>query len=479
MAKIFYTIEEACARLGKSEADILALIKSVKLREFRDQDQLKLKVEDVTSLSDSGLDMGSKLKNLSDGSGSFELDLSDSMSPAIAQDPKGASPVGPTAPPAIEDDLVLDLGSMASGETPAAAEQSSAGDDAFTFELDLDESAASTPPAKSAAPVAAKIEIDDDAMTLELDLGDSQPAAPTPAKTAPKVAAAAITDDLSFEDDLGADLAQSAVAPAANKFDQTVEDARDESAMGFDSRVDSALGGSAGLDADTMSLDQPGSGSGLLDLTQESDDSQMGAALLESTFEGDDEAPKTQAESLVAPQVKAESMRRLLVAEVWALLFQRLRPRPWLEAKSTAAHGAVSPSDCLFRQSLDFPRRRPCWLLKHLAEHPILQSCSQAIGSCGLADTPAQSRSVVELVSLLAKPPSKRTFFNVDQIRNEPVAAHRCDCAAHCRRVRVVGQIWRANLVDSRRDTFSDLALFCRVFVIRRAGQSPMIRTFS
>ena len=294
MAKIFYTIEEACARLGKSEADILALIKSGKLREFRDQDQLKLKVEDVTSLSDSGLDMGSKLKNLSDGSGSFELDLSDSMSPAIAQDPKGASPVGPTAPPAIEDDLVLDLGSMASGETPAAAEQSSAGDDAFTFELDLDESSASTPPAKSAAPVVAKIEIDDDAMTLELDLGDSQPAAPTPAKTkpAPKVAAAAITDDLSFEDDLGADLAQSAVAPAANKFDQTVEDARDESAMGFDSRVDSALGGSAGLDADTMNLDQPGSGSGLLDLTQESDDSQMGAALLESTFEGDDEAPK-------------------------------------------------------------------------------------------------------------------------------------------------------------------------------------------
>jgi len=292
MAKIFYTIEEACARLGKNEADILALIKSGKLREFRDQDQLKLKVEDVTSLSDSGLDMGSKLKNLSDGSGSFELDLSDSMSPAIAQDPKGASPVGPTAPPAIEDDLVLDLGSMASGETPAAAEQSSAGDDAFTFELDLDESSASTPPAKSAAPVAAKIAIDDDAMTLELDLGDSQPAAPTPAKIAPKVAAAAITDDLSFEDDLGADLAQSAVAPAANKFDQTVEDARDESAMGFDSRVDSALGGSAGLDADTMNLDQPGSGSGLLDLTQESDDSQMGAALLESTFEGDDEAPK-------------------------------------------------------------------------------------------------------------------------------------------------------------------------------------------
>jgi hypothetical protein len=294
MAKIFYTIEEACAKLGKSEADLLALIKSGKLREFRDQDQLKLKVEDVTSLSDSGLDMGSKLKDLSDGSGSFELDLSDSMSPELAQDPKGSSPVGPTAPPAIEDDLALDLGSMASGETPAAAEQSSAGDDAFTFELDLDDSPSSTPPAKSAAPVVAKIEIDDDAMTLELDLGDSQPAAPTPAKTktAPKVAAAAITDDLSFEDDLGADLAQSAVAPAANKFDQTTEDARDGSAMDFDSRVDSALGGSAGLDADTMNLDQPGSGSGLLDLTQESDDSQMGAALMESTFEGDDEAPK-------------------------------------------------------------------------------------------------------------------------------------------------------------------------------------------
>ena len=46
------------------------------------------------------------------------------------------------------------------------------------------------------------------------------------------------------------------------------------------------------MEADKINLDQPGSGSGLLDLTQESEDSQMGAALMDEAFQGDDEAPQ-------------------------------------------------------------------------------------------------------------------------------------------------------------------------------------------
>ena len=76
-----------------------------------------LKVEDVNSIatdveSDDGLDlkMGSDMVNLGGESDSFELDLTDSASPATISDPKNDSPVGLTAPQSIEDDLGKTLG---------------------------------------------------------------------------------------------------------------------------------------------------------------------------------------------------------------------------------------------------------------------------------------------------------------------------------------------------------------------------------
>ena len=308
MAKIFYTIEEACGKLGKNNGQVMDLIKSGKLREFRDRGQLMLKVEDVNSIatdveSDDGLDlkMGSDMVNLGGESDGFELDLTDSASPATISDPKGDSPVGLTAPQSIEDDLSLELDSMSSAEISAPAAQSSAGSDVFSLELDdLDSpsaSAAPVPAAKSAAAIPAML--DDELPTLELDLSDSLPA---PAVAAPKIAPPAKTnnadlDMMSLEDSLASGVAQSpaksSTTNSANDFEQTIEDSREGSAIGFDSRVDSAVGASVGLEADQINLDQPGSGSGLLDLTQESEDSQMGAALMDEAFQGDDEeAPK-------------------------------------------------------------------------------------------------------------------------------------------------------------------------------------------
>ena len=308
MAKIFYTIEEACGKLGKNNGQVMDLIKSGKLREFRDRGQLMLKVEDVNSIatdveSDDGLDlkMGSDMVNLGGESDGFELDLTDSASPATISDPKGDSPVGLTAPQSIEDDLSLELDSMSSAEISAPAAQSSAGSDVFSLELDdLDSpnaSAAPVPAAKSAAAIPAML--DDELPTLELDLSDSLPA---PAVAAPKIAPPAKTnnadlDMMSLEDSLASGVAQSpaksSTTNAANDFEQTIEDSREGSAIGFDSRVDSSVGASVGLEADQINLDQPGSGSGLLDLTQESEDSQMGAALMDEAFQGDDEeAPK-------------------------------------------------------------------------------------------------------------------------------------------------------------------------------------------
>ena len=322
MAKIFYTIDEACAKLGKNNGQVMDLIKSGKLREFRDRGQLMLKVEDVNSIatdseSDDGLDlkMGSDMVNLGGESDSFELDLSDSSSPAPVANTKGDSPVGLNAPQSIEDDLSLELDSMAGAEVPVAASQSSAGSDVlslkldsdssnasagsdvFSLELDLESSnasAAAVPAAKSVAAFEPMIE--DESSTLELDLSDSLPASPA-AKASP---AKSKNDDLEpmlLDDSLAGGSspspAKSSAPNLANNFDQTIEDSREGSAIGFDSRVDSAAGASAALEADQINLDQPSSGSGLLDLTQESEDSQMGAQLMDEAFQGDDEeAPK-------------------------------------------------------------------------------------------------------------------------------------------------------------------------------------------
>lgn len=303
MAKIFYTIEEACAKLEKSEAELMDLIKSGKLREFRDQDQLKLKVEDVNSLCESDVDinLGSDIHNLTGGSGSFELDLSDSMSPAIAHSPMNASPVGLNAPLAVEDDLVLELGSMASAQIPAIAQDTQPEGNELALELDLDSDSPAESAAQSAVTSSMLPNDEDNSQTLELDLDDSIEPVPTPKKieTVKIAAKEEMTfglDDLTLEDNgegnPSTSPAQIAAKTSENNFDQTIEDSREGSAIGFDSRVDSAIGGSGGLEADKINLDQPSSGSGLLDLTQESDDSQMGAALMDEAFQGDDEAPK-------------------------------------------------------------------------------------------------------------------------------------------------------------------------------------------
>ena len=51
MAKMFYSATEAAEKLGQSEDDIKQLVRSGKLREFRDADTVNYKVEDVNALA--------------------------------------------------------------------------------------------------------------------------------------------------------------------------------------------------------------------------------------------------------------------------------------------------------------------------------------------------------------------------------------------------------------------------------------------
>ena len=54
MAKPFYSLEEACAKLGKSDDEVRALVRDGELREFRDAGKVFFKAEDVDKLAGGG-----------------------------------------------------------------------------------------------------------------------------------------------------------------------------------------------------------------------------------------------------------------------------------------------------------------------------------------------------------------------------------------------------------------------------------------
>ncbi|MBL9031472.1 MAG: helix-turn-helix domain-containing protein [Phycisphaerae bacterium] len=54
MAKLFYTLEEAAAKLKRSEADVKQLVAGGQLQEFRDRDRLMFKVDQVDLLAGGG-----------------------------------------------------------------------------------------------------------------------------------------------------------------------------------------------------------------------------------------------------------------------------------------------------------------------------------------------------------------------------------------------------------------------------------------
>ena len=87
MAKMFYTLEEAAAKLGMSTEDVQGLVESGQLQEFRDREKLMFKVEQVDllagdadidediTLSDTGSVAGISLSSTGSAS-SFSLEAS-------------------------------------------------------------------------------------------------------------------------------------------------------------------------------------------------------------------------------------------------------------------------------------------------------------------------------------------------------------------------------------------------------------------
>jgi hypothetical protein len=76
MAKMFYTLNEVCRKLDKSEDEVRAMASSGQIQEFRDRDKLMFKVEQIDLLAGGDEDTGEVHLELEDTSGGSGLGLS-------------------------------------------------------------------------------------------------------------------------------------------------------------------------------------------------------------------------------------------------------------------------------------------------------------------------------------------------------------------------------------------------------------------
>jgi hypothetical protein len=126
MAKPFYSLEEVCTKLGKTEEEVRDLVRDGTLREFRDAGKVFFKSEDVDELGSGGSDTG----------GMVQLEPVDDAVPTLADTSGGTSIIGlepveeqpkkeDTAIPGgqgvfADDELEVDADPMAATQVTAA-----------------------------------------------------------------------------------------------------------------------------------------------------------------------------------------------------------------------------------------------------------------------------------------------------------------------------------------------------------------------
>lgn len=81
MAKMFYTMDEVCEKLEKSEDEVREMVSSGQIQEFRDRDKLMFKVDQIDLLAGGDDDTGEVHLELEDTSGGSGLGLSGSGIP--------------------------------------------------------------------------------------------------------------------------------------------------------------------------------------------------------------------------------------------------------------------------------------------------------------------------------------------------------------------------------------------------------------
>jgi hypothetical protein len=88
MAKMFYTLEEVCRKLGKTEDEVKAMARSGQVQEFRDRDKLMFKVDQIDLLA-GGDDTGEVHLELEETSGGSGLDLQEESAIGLEESREG------------------------------------------------------------------------------------------------------------------------------------------------------------------------------------------------------------------------------------------------------------------------------------------------------------------------------------------------------------------------------------------------------
>ena len=262
MAKLFYTLEEAAAKLGKSTDEVMNMAKAGQLQELRNKDQVLFRrsaIDQLAGDSDSGSELNLDAIELAPGEDALQLSGTDLAGDGLSLEETGLN--------LSTDELRLD-------------------DDVRAF------FAGATP--EPAAPIAAS-GAEDSMMLEELTLADDEPA---PAKQpAPPMSPAASASGLAERSAIGlADSSAGSVAGgAAGSMAGSAAGSMAGSAAG--SRILTGSGAPLGNDDSMMmgamgqSVEAVGSGSGLLDMTRDAaDESSAGLQLFEEVS-ADESAP--------------------------------------------------------------------------------------------------------------------------------------------------------------------------------------------
>ena len=222
MAKMFYTLDEAKAALGKSEDEIKAYAREGRLREFRDGPRLMFKSDQIEAI-----------KSELSGGGRPDLGVSDTGAPIGLADSRSSSGTGIRMDDPGISGSGLGSGLQGAGSGSGIGGMSGSGLGNITLK-------------------------DDTALAADLGLSGSVGGVPSPARvgtglsgsmSGSRVGINVFGDDADHADPM----AQTNVSPAMR---------------------------------DQISLEAVGSGSGLLDLTRESDDTSLGADTLDEILPG-------------------------------------------------------------------------------------------------------------------------------------------------------------------------------------------------
>ena len=139
MAKLFYSLEEVCQKLDKSEDEVKSLVTSGQIQEFRDRDRLMFKVEQIDLLAGGDEDTGDVHLDLDDTSGQSGLGLSASGIPledshaGRSRSPFDSDPGGSKGDE-FDEDLSLDAVGSGSGLLDLTRESDDTSLGALNFE---------------------------------------------------------------------------------------------------------------------------------------------------------------------------------------------------------------------------------------------------------------------------------------------------------------------------------------------------------